>query len=269
MTARWGITGRSLVVAITVGASLSLAGCGNEHSGPGYANSGSNGGLTYADEALSKDEIMQVAYAAAMKAKTTHIAMKMSGKARLTAQGDVRYGGRQPSMSMSMTMPQLGQGKIVMRFVGGTFYMQIPQMTPPGKFMAIDPKDRTSPLAKSFSGTADQMDPLNGIKTMESAVQSAERVGKQTLGGVTVEHYKLTVDTSALVKKMDPAVAKQAGLPDTMTYDLWLDEQHLIRRTSFEMAGVNFEATMSRWGKPVKIERPAADAILILPKAKA
>ena len=141
--------------------------------------------------------------------------------------------------------------------------MQIPQMTPPGKFMAIDPKDRTSPLAKSFSGTADQMDPLKGIKTMESAVQSAERVGKQTLGGVTVEHYKLTVDTSALVKKMDPAVAKQAELPDTMTYDLWLDEQHLIRRTSFEMAGVNFEATMSRWGKPVKIERPAADAILI------
>ena len=39
---------------------------------------------------------MQVAYAAAMKAKTTHIAMKMSGKARLTAKGDVRYGGRQP-----------------------------------------------------------------------------------------------------------------------------------------------------------------------------
>ena len=65
MTTRFGITGRSLVVAITVGASLSLAGCGNQHSGPGYANSGSNGGLTYADKALTKDEIMRVTAAAA------------------------------------------------------------------------------------------------------------------------------------------------------------------------------------------------------------
>ena len=111
------------------------------------------------------------------------------------------------------------------------------------------------------------MDPLQSIKTMESAVQSAERVGKQTIGGVTVEHYKLTVDTTPLVKEMDPKVAQQAELPDTLTYDLWLDEQHRIRRTSFEMAGVNFEATMSRWGKPVKIERPAASDILTAPRA--
>jgi hypothetical protein len=266
MTTRLSFAARTLAVTLTAGAALGLAGCGNENTGPGFANS-DTGGVTYADEALSKDDIMQVAYAAAMKAKTTHIDMKMSGKASLTAKGDVMYGARKPTMSMSMTMPQLGKGKIEMRFVGGILYMQIPQMTPPGKFLAIDPQDRTSPLAKSFAGTTDQMDPLKAIKAMESAVQSAERVGKQTLGGVTVEHYKLDVDTSALVKGMDPAVAKQANLPDTLTYDLWLDEQHRIRRTSFEMSGVNFEATMSKWGKPVKVQRPSADQIVGLPQA--
>ncbi len=266
MTRRLGSVGRAGVVGVTVGVTLGLAGCGSAPSGAGYARADS-GGVAYAEEALGKDEIMSATYSAAMKAKTSHIVMSMSGKASLKAKGDVAYGAKLPKMSMTMRMAQLGKGKLTMRVVGGKVYLHIPAMIPPGKFIAIDPTDRTSPLAKSFAGTADQMDPLKSIKTMESAVRSADRVGKQTMGGVTVEHYKVTVDTSALVKQVGKAAAQQGSLPDTLTYDLWLDERHRLHRMSFKMAGVSFEATMSKWGKPVQVRRPASGDILTLPKA--
>ncbi len=190
--------------------------------------------MSYADKALTQDDIMRVTYDAAVKAGTAHMAMNISGQAKMTAQGDVDYGHGQPTMAMTMRMPQLSKGPMEMRYVGKVLYMQMPGLTPPGKFIAIDPSDKNSPLGKAFAGTTDQMDPLKSIKAMESAVQSAERVGKQTMDGVTVEHYKLTVDTAALVKDLAPATAKQAHLPKTITYDLWLDEQHLLHRTSFD-----------------------------------
>jgi LppX/LprAFG-like lipoprotein len=264
MTTRFGFARRTVALTLAAGVALGLAGCGNE-ARPGYADPNS-GDVQYAAKALTKDEIFTEVYAAAMKAKTAHVVMKMSGKAKLKARGDLKYDGRQPSMAMTMSMAPMMKGTIEMRMLKGRLYMQIPNVTPPGKFLAIDPKDKTSPLAKSFANTPDQMDPMKSIKTLKSAVRSAERVGKQTMGGVTVEHYKLTVATAELLKSAGQA-ANAAGLPDTITYDLWLDERHLIRRTSFETAGVTLEATMSAWGKPVTVKAPPASQIVTMPKA--
>jgi len=63
--------------------------------------------------------------------------MTMSGKAQLSAKGDLVYGAHQPAMTMTMSMPQMSKGKLEMRMVGGIIYMQLPGMTPPGKFVAI------------------------------------------------------------------------------------------------------------------------------------
>ena len=268
MTSRTRLLARTLAATLTLGVALTVAGCGNENTGPGYANSTSNsGGVAYADPELDKTDIMRVAYDAAKKAGTAHIAITMTGKSSFSAKGDVAYGQAQPRMSMSMAMPQLGKGRIEMRYVGKVLYMQIPGVTPPGKYVAIDPSDKNSPLAKSFAGTTDQMDPLQSIKAMESAVRSSERVGKQTMDGVTVEHYKLTVDTAALVKGLSTAQLAQAKVPKSITYDLWLDEQHRLHRTSFDMSGEHFEATMSKWGQPVKVDAPPHAQIMAMPGA--
>ncbi|MET0837306.1 MAG: LppX_LprAFG lipoprotein, partial [Marmoricola sp.] len=268
MTSRSRIVARSLALALAVGVSFGLAGCGNENTGKGLA-SADGADITYAREALPKDDIMRATYEAAMKAKSAHMTMTMSGKAKLSAKGDIVYGARQPAMSMTMSMPQMAKGRLEMRLVGGVIYMQLPGLTPPGKFVAIDPKDKASMLAKSFAGTADQMDPLKSLRTAEKAVQSADRVGKQTLGGVEVDHYKVVVDTAALVKGLDPAAAKQAQIPETVTYDMWLDAENLLRRMSFAMSGVEFEAEMSRWGKPVTVQSPAPGDIVTMPTPQA
>ncbi len=268
MTTR-SIIVRSLAATLAIGVSLGLAGCGNEGnqgSAKGLASTDS-GNVSYAGKALSKDELIQATYDAAMQAKSAHMSMIMSGKASMKAQGDLVYGAHQPSMAMTMSMPQMGKGEMEMRLVGGMMYMQLPGMTPPGKFVAIDPKDKTSPLAKSFAATSGQMDPLHSFQTMQKAVKSVDRVGKQTLGGVELDHYKVVVDTSALVKGLGTAAAQQAALPETLTYDMWLDSKNLLRRMTFDLMGVTFEAEMSKWGEPVTVKRPAADQIVKMPQA--
>jgi lipoprotein LprG len=262
MTARSSFASRTVAVVVTVGVAAALAGCGNE-SRAGYADPNS-GGVTYAAKALSKDQIMGAAYDAAMKAGSAHMTMKMSGKAKLSARGDIVYAAHKPSMAMSMAMPQLTKGRVEMRMVAGKVYMQLPGITPPGKYFAIDPKDRSSALAKSFAGTTNQLDPLKSLQLTRKAIKSAERVGKQGSGSTEVDHYKVVVDTKALTRQLAPS-APAGPVPDDLTYDLWLDGKHLLRRVAFEISGVSFEAEMSRWGKPVKVQAPAPSQLVALP----
>lgn len=268
MHTRTSRIGRTTAAALALGVALTVAGCGNQASTAGHTGS-SSGGVTYADKALTKDQVMQAAYAAAMKAGSAHMVMSITGKSAMNAHGDVAYGHGSPAMQMTMSMAQMGQKKLEMRYVGKVLYLQIPQLVPPGKFVAIDPRDKNNPLAKSFGSTTDQMDPMKSLQAVESAVQSAERTGKTTLDGTTVEHYKVTVDTSALVAKLAPQAAAQAHLPKTMTYDLWLDQQHLLRKMSFDLMGEHFTATMSKWGEPVHVDKPKASQITTMGQPQA
>jgi hypothetical protein len=98
--------------------------------------------------------------------------------------------------------------------------------------------------AKNFNRTVDQVDPMHSVKIAKDAVKSVERVGMQTIGGTDTDHYKVVVDTAAMLKQMAPGAAQQAGIPDTLTYDMWLDGRHLLRRLTFKMQGVNYVASM-------------------------
>jgi lipoprotein LprG len=266
VTKRIGILGRAIAVTLTAGVALSLAGCGDTgNSGPGYA---SKDDVVKADAApLGRGKIMSAAYDAAMKAGSAHMAMTMKGQISTRAQGDVTYTGDKSAMKMMMSMPQLGSGKIEMRYVDEMLYLAIPRATPPGKFVAIDPTDQSSPLAKSFAGLTDQMDPLRSVKTMESAVTQAPRVGQATLDGVSVDHYRVTVDTTKFMKELGAQAPPAAQMPKSLTYDMWLDEKNLIRKMTFAVAKTSVEMRLSKWGEDVKVKRPAAGDILKDPQA--
>lgn len=266
MTKRFGILGRSLVVTLTAGVALGLAGCGDQgSSGPGYASKDNVVKETDGDAPLASDEIIPATYEAAMKSGSTHMVMTMKGQGATSAEGDVSYGAGNPAMRMSLKMPQLGSKKIHMRYVDDVIYMQIPPMTPAGKFIVIDPKDQSSPLAKNFEGLSQQMDPLNGVKSLESAVTSVDLVGKGDVDGTSADHYRVVVDAAQVMKKMKQPVP--SGMPESMTYDLWLDEDDLIRKMTFGAAGTMVEMLLSGWGEPVNVQRPAAADIVKLPGA--
>lgn len=267
MTTRLGTFARAAAITLTAGLAFGLAGCGDDApSGPGYASTDSK--VQTGDAALTRDTLISTAYDAAMKAGSAHMVMKMSGTSSVSAQGDVTYDGADSAMQMSMAMPQLGKGTMQMRYVGKIMYMTIPGVTPEGKFLKIDPNDPSSPMARGFAGLTDQMDPLASVKTMQSSVTGVNRVGQEQVDGVSVDHYRVTVDTSAMRKKLGKA-ADQAHLPTSVTYDMWLDAKNLIRKMTFDISGSAVEIQLSKWGEDVKVERPDAGEIIKAPAAQA
>ncbi len=211
---------------------------------------------------LDKDGLVEAITEGQRKAGSAHIAMKMSNG--ISAEGDVDYQGSSPEMQMSMKLPQMGAGTMEMRFVDGIVYMSMPQVTPRGKFLKIDPNDKSNPMSKSFGSLTEQMDPLNSIKGMRAGVQEVEFVGAEEVKGDAVDHYRVTVDTAKMMEATGQKTVP--GMPETLTYDMWLDDKDLLRRMQFDLSGLKLDMLMSRWGEPVEVQAPPADKIVESPQ---
>lgn len=268
MTTRFGILGRAVAVTLTAGVALSVAGCGDTgNSGPGYASKDTVAQEDPADAPIAQKAIISTIFQSAVKAGSAHTTMTMRGQVALRAQGDVTYGDKASAMQMTMTMPQMGSRKLVMRYVEERLYLQIPGLTQPGKFVAIDPNDPSSPLSKGFAGLSEQMNPLSTLKSSQASLISADRVGKTSIDGVAVDHYKVVMSTAEMAKKLRQQVPRAGRLPKSISYDMWLDRRHLVRKMSFEVLGTSAEMLMTKWGKPVSVRSPAAGDIMRMPRA--
>ena len=102
------------------------------------------------------------------------------------------------------------------------------------------------------------MNPLAAFDSFEEGVQSVVFVGDEDVDGEQLGHYKVKVDTS----KIDQfkALQGQAQLPETVSYDLWLDDQNRMGKMTMEMdmgsAPVTMEVAFTDWGEPVDIAAP-------------
>jgi hypothetical protein len=121
---------------------------------------------------------------------------------------------------------------------------------------------------------ADQLGPLRTVS------EDLEEVGKETVRGVEATHYRGTVDLRKypeLVPEEDRAkvrktVEQMIAIIGSPTYpvDVWVDDDELVRRMSFDMNTKEPEGTMQMamtielfdFGRPVDVEVPdAADTI--------
>ncbi|MGB8862222.1 MAG: hypothetical protein WCC60_23405 [Ilumatobacteraceae bacterium] len=114
-------------------------------------------------------------------------------------------------------------------------------------------------------GSADVGNPLDAAKVIAKA-KSVVDLGFDEVDGVKVQHYEVVVDTQALLD-VSPQLQQQfdqldGDLPDDVTYDVYVDEQNLIRRTSVLMkAGatkVEEDIVIRSTTEPVVVEVPAA-----------
>jgi len=209
---------------------------------------------------LDKAGLVRALTVGQVKAGSAHVAMRMTGATSLEAQGDVAYHGKNPQMRMTMTMAQLGNGKMELRFVDGILYLNIPKVTPAGKFIRVDPQDRNNPLSKNFGSLSEQMNPLNSFAAMKQGVRKVRYVGNETVNGTPTDHYVVTVDSAALTRAMKQ---QQVGaLPKQLTYNMWLDQQNLLRRMRFQVQGLTTEMNVSRWGEPVHVQAPPQSKVI-------
>lgn len=183
---------------------------------------------------------------------TMQMDMEMEGQ-QVTADGAIDMSGDTPAMRINMTMPDLGDMEILM--VDGAMYMAVPGLTPEGMYL-LAPEE-------VLGEDAAALEELNVASQWEGWAESAERVvfvGEED----GLRRYEVTVDTEKALESAgataDPAMA--TDLPETMVYEVFLDEDNLMRRMIIDDGSSTSEVTMDNWGEPQDIQAPAEDEIM-------
>jgi len=150
-----------------------------------------------------------------------------------------------------------GEARVIL--VGNVLYVSIPGQVPAGKYLKVD-ADSSSPMAATLRQNLDGMDPKQTFNAFDAGLRKVTFIGSETDKGLRLQHYKVSVDTKAVLAAQGQPMT--SGLPKTLTYDIWLDNARLMRKITFNMAGVSTVMTASDHGKPVAIKAPPTRTIV-------
>jgi hypothetical protein len=194
------------------------------------------------------------------KQKSWRITGKMTanGKTVLTMNG-VQV-AKPRALAIDMTGAAFGGGKGKIIVVRNTAYLSIPGLSPAGKYVKIDAAQARDHKVGGLGDLLDSGDPTKTFKSFGAALRGVKFVRSETIGGQKLDHYAVTVDTAKVLAALGKAVP--ADVPKTLTYSLWMDSAHLIRRMSFDLAGVSMLMTMTDFNQPVDISAPPASKVV-------
>jgi hypothetical protein len=201
-------------------------------------------------ERLTKDNLVATMLAAMRDKKTARMTMDIGSS--ISADADVRYTGDGTEMKMSMSM---GSTKATVILVDGTVYLR---QAAGAKYQKIT-KD-TLGAGETFDQLT-ALSPSSSIAAMRGAVKKVEYAGTDTVDGTKVDKYHVTTDASAMAKTLGQS-GSTSDLPESVTYDLYVDRDHLMRRIDMTVSDQTIKVLVSDWGKPVTIEAPAPSEVL-------
>jgi len=266
MTIRTPGRHRGAVAAVAALLSLTaMAGCGGDGGsvakspGSGASSSSSTPSAASsatdapqaAGEEMSPGEFSALLEAAVDKATTAHVAMDLGGAGR--GEGDTDFTTSPPSLSMKLTMAQLG-GEAEVRLVDGSVYVYSPLLGE--RWMEFSLDDPDSPLGALGS----QLDPTRQLEAYGAAVTAATHHGQEDVDGQVLDHYTTVVDTKKLLEQLPSAGVADAQLPDTLQQEWWFDSDGRISGYSSDFGtGSEVEVTFADWGKQVLVEAPPTD----------
>lgn len=193
--------------------------------------------------------------AALTKQKSWHIVGKVTANGSTLMTMDGFQTAKPNAMSMEMAGAAF-QGKTArIVAVKNVAYISMPGLTPAGKFVKL-----TGAKSGDVGELLESGDPTKILNSFGSSLGSVKYVGAETVDGQRLERYDITVSTAealALQGKKLPA-----GAPKSMTYSLWMDTSHLVRRMSFDLLGISMLMTMTDYNKPVHISAPPASKLV-------
>ncbi len=241
----------------------SLAACGDDAGSGGVKGgvSAQEAGFSAGDD-VQKDEFLEVYEAALADATTAKMRMVTSTpQAEIEAEGEVDYTTDPPSMAMTMEVPG-APDDIEMRMVEGAVYMTVPGIAE-DKFLKIDLDEPGNP----FGQMTGQMDMRAQIDVFDQGLTEATYEGEDDVDGESMDHYTLVADTEAMfaATEMDESLRELAmqQAPESIEYDIWIDEDGLFRKMAIAMGDSLGDVTIEHddWGTDVDIEAPPADQV--------
>lgn len=180
------------------------------------------------------------------------VTAKIAGQSQASATGVQDLSADSLDMDVSLAGQQLGY-----RLVDGQYYL-----AQPPKWVKVD-ENSTNPLVKT---TIDQVQILSMRRQLDAFVAGVEKAGNkgtENVGGVSTTHYTATVDTATSLRELGMKPAP--GAPETVIYDVWLDEDDLIRRMEFTLNDATARLLASEWGEPVSITAPSGSELATTP----
>jgi hypothetical protein len=250
---------------------LGLAACGNDKpeatgykpSAPAETPTASTPAATNTAAPVEPVPVAHLNRVSFVPAMTKAIAKQRSWHTtgKMTANGStlLTMDGLQTANPVAMSMEMTGaafQGKTAkVVVVKDTAYISIPGMTPAGKYLKFK-----SGMNKELSDLVEGGDPTKIYKSFHSSLVDAKFVRTETIGGQQLDRYAVSVNTAKALAAQGKKVP--AGVPKTLTYSMWLDKAHLIRRMTFDLGGVSMVMSMTDYNKPVHITAPPASKIV-------
>lgn len=153
----------------------------------------------------------------------------------------------------------LGAQELGYRLVDGRYYL-----AQPPKWVPVT-KDSDNPLIQSTLQQIQILSMRNQLDAFIAGVEAAGIKGEEEVGGVLTTHYTATVDAAKSLSALD--MARDPATPESVIYDVWLDEEDLIRKMSFTQNGATATMTATDWGEPVTIEKPTKAQLAQAPES--
>ncbi|WQQ27379.1 hypothetical protein SHK19_03920 [Nocardioides bizhenqiangii] len=178
-------------------------------------------------------------------AGTVHMLMTSEGKSiaevdyRFSATGDPAMHGTAES----------DEGTVEMMLVDGAFYVREEAER---SWMQLPPELADQILAGTQAG-----DPTQLIEVFESGLDEVTYLGSEDIDGEELYGYDVSFSAEYLAREMDVPTNEVPAI----SYELYLDGAHLLRKMTISAAGVEGVVRLSDWGEPVEIETPPADQV--------
>jgi hypothetical protein len=213
---------------------------------------------------LTKANFSSEVIKAQSAAETAHMQATIEAQGQKMAMtGDMQLAAKDTNdvaFDMSMTGAALG-GEARFILVDRVIYLKMPGLSQSDKYVKIDIGDASNPIAKMFDQMLGQIDPSKTFRAFDAITRLQDR-GTQEIDGVETTHYTIEVDTQKALEAQGMTGQVPTGqLPKTLTYDVWVDGQHLVRRLRMNIQGSSVDMSLSQWGEPVDIQAPPAGEI--------
>lgn len=257
-------------LAVTAVAALALAGlaaCGDGSSEDATGTDPAGASIEPAEvgETVDPEDFVDDVITGITDASTAHLTMALEGgPAGITMEGDVDYSASPPEMAMTMTNTQMGGGEMQVVLVDGVLYVKMPDVGR-GKWVKMDLSAEGSPLSGDLMGN---LDPSEQLSKFKESVTKVEFVGEEDVDGESLKRYTMTMRADALKDLQEElGTSERTDLPSVITYDLWLDDDGVLRQTKVAMGDLgSVTMTLSEWGEPVDIEAPASADVVEMPE---
>jgi hypothetical protein len=232
---------RRTVLGILVLAPMALVGSAEDQIGGEQVSN---------DETCGYDSLMPAMEAAVPADATVQMTLEMAGADQeIAMDAAIAYTPGGVEMDMTFRGPEEEFALIVVE--NRVF---ISDSTSGGTYEELDAPDPAFPALRS---QAESMDIASEFAAWNAGLEKVEQVGEEEIDGERVCHYSVTVDAADAAEAQGEPLPQ--GMPETITYELYLTANDLMRRATFEMGGIEAEMNATNWNEPVDIKAPSGN----------